>query len=169
MAVVYDSRVRSFAVLATLLVAAVAPAPVSASRSEPALAKKHKTRSVAAVRVEIRQENGDIIKSASTILEWDEEGTVSIEVDETIHDVDVLLDRKGARADMTLAYTRAGEKIIAPFQLDIKLWKREVIRSDGGLAIAVTVTPKRIEVEAERPKRPRIDDDGGDDPLDGVN
>ncbi len=134
------------------------------------------TKVVADIKVEIRQESGKVIKDAFQ-LDWSEDGTHSIESEGTQHDVELRVDRDGnaKSASVTLAYARGGEDIIAPYTFDVKLKKREVVRIEGGLAIAVTVTPKKVAAAADpdkgKKKKPKLDpgDDDPNDPLGGLD
>lgn len=132
------------------------------------------TKQVAAVEVEIRQESGKIVKG-STELEWNEDGSLSIEEDGTKHEVELRIEREGKskKVSVTVAYSRGGEDIIAPYEFDAKVKKREVLRIEGNLAIAVTITPKKVAAppkQEEEPNKPKLDLSGDpDDPLAGLD
>ena len=82
------------------------------------------------------------------------------------------LDRQGnsKKVSVTVAYNRGGEDIIAPYEFDAKVKKREVLRIEGNLAIAVTITPKKAAPpKAEEDDKPKLDVSGDpDDPLAGL-
>lgn len=145
---------------------------VNAAEPLPApAATESEAKIVAAVKVEIRQESGSVVKG-DALLDWNEDGTVSIEHDGTQHDLAVRLDRSGnsKKLSVTLAYTRGGEDVVAPYTFDAKIKKREVLRVEGNLAIAITVTPKKAAPEKPpEPKKPRLETgDDSDDPLAGL-
>lgn len=135
--------------------------------SEAQAAEKAETRVVAGVQVEIRQEDGKVIKDAFTV-DWDEDGSHTMEADGTQHDVAVRVERDGdsKKLNVTLAYSRGGEDIIAPYSFDTKLKKREVVRIEGGLAIALTIAPKKVSTKKEEPKRKKPKLDTSEDPND---
>lgn len=160
--------------LAALLAAAVglvaAPALASAPAT-PATAEGEDAKPLAAVQVEIRQENGKVVKGAAEI-EWNEDGSLSIEEDGTQHKVRLRLDREGNsnKVSVTVAYSRGGKDIIAPYAFDAKMKKREVLRIEGNLAIAVTITPKKVAAPKKGEDKPKLDVSGDpDDPLAGLD
>ncbi|MEM6296383.1 MAG: hypothetical protein AAGA54_34255 [Myxococcota bacterium] len=161
-------------VAAALLAAGVALCAVPAVASTPvpvAEQSKAETKLMADVKVEIRQESGNVVKGAATV-DWNEDGSLSIEADGTKHDLNLRIDREGnsKKVSITLAYARGGEDIIAPYTFDAKVKKREILRVEGNLAIAVTVTPKKVKVEAPKEKKPRVNvGDDPDDPLAGLD
>lgn len=148
-----------------------APALASAPPT-PAAAKTEEGKQVAAVKVEIRQESGEVVEGAAE-LEWNEDGSLSIEQDGTKHKVQLRLDREGnsKKVSVTVAYSRGGKDIIAPYEFDAKLKKREVLRIEGNLAIAVTITPKKVSApKKEEDDKPKLDLSGDpDDPLAGLD
>ena len=160
--------------LAALLAAAVGLIAVPALASAPATpvaAEAEQPKQVAAVKVEIRQESGKVIKG-STQLEWNEDGSLSIEEDGTKHKVKLRLEREGKskKVNVTVAYTRGGEDIIAPYEFSAKMKKREVLRIEGNLAIAVTITPKKLAPPKQKDDKPKLDVGGDpDDPLSGLD
>jgi hypothetical protein len=145
-----------------------------------AAAAQTETKQVAGVKVEIRQESGEVVKG-STDLDWNEDGSLTVEQDGTKHKLRLRLDRDGnsKKVSVTLAYVRGGEDIVAPYTFDAKVKKREVVRIEGNLAIAVTVTPKKAaatsdeaegEGEEKAPKKRKLDMGGdSDDPLAGLD
>lgn len=163
---------RTFARVAGLVMGAciafgVAERPARAADLPMAEAE---TKQVAHVKVEIRQESGEVAKNTAQ-LEWNAESDVSFKGAEHQHDVQLKLVRpsaKSSKLSVTLSYNRDGEAIIAPYTIDTKVKKREVIRIEGGLAIALTVTPKKVKVAPPKEKKPGFNPGEGDDPLSGL-
>lgn len=151
---------------------ALATAPSHGAHAVNAAAQQE-TKQVASIKVEIRQESGEVVKG-STQLDWNEDGTLSIDQDGTDHKLQLRVEREGKskKLNITVAYSRGGEDIVAPYAFDAKVKKREVVRIEGNLAIAVTVTPKKVEA-AKKDKgedKPKLDLTGDeDDPLAGLD
>lgn len=141
----------------------------------------------ASVKIELKQPSGKILKYDGALLDWGADGNVTFKQDDHVHDVSLRIDRsddKGAAISLTVGYTKDGKPIIEPQTVDSEIKKREVIRIEGGVAIAITVTsknakaappppaeePKEEEPPAEepKPKKKRLEGGGGDDPLDGL-
>ncbi|MBV1858240.1 MAG: hypothetical protein KUG77_07500 [Nannocystaceae bacterium] len=146
---------------------ALAIGPVAETKAQ------QETKQVASIKVEIRQESGEVVKG-STQLEWNEDGSLSIEQDGTSHKLDLRVEREGKskKLSITVAYSRGGEAIVAPYAFDAKVKKREVLRIEGNLAIAVTVTPTKVAVvkEDKGQDKPKLDLSGDeDDPLSGLD
>ncbi len=154
------------------------PALASAPQPSPAAAKAEQKKQVAGVEVEIRQESGEVVKG-DTQLDWNQDGSLSIEKDGTKHKLALRVDRDGNsnKLSVTLAYARGGKDIVAPYTFDAKVKKREVLRIEGNLAIAVTITPKQAaKVEAPKTEeepgknKPKLDVSGNsEDPLAGLD
>ncbi len=147
--------------------------PVLASAPAVEAAAQQESKQVASIQVEIRQESGDVVKG-STQLEWNEDGTLSIEEDGTKHKLNLRVDREGnsKKLSITVAYSRGGKDIVAPYAFDAKVKKREVLRIEGNLAIAVTVTPTKVAApKKDKGKdKPKLDVSGdADDPLAGLD
>lgn len=146
----------------------------SAKSPAPAAAEKAETKNVALVKVEIRQESGKVIKNNGDLVGWNEDASLKIKSDDITHALEVKVVRDGdksKKASVTLAYARGGEAIIAPYTFDVKLKKREVIQIEGGLAIALTVVPKKVAVkkeEAPPSDSHKVEKIDGDDPLAGI-
>lgn len=155
-----------------LMLALAAPVAASAAGPEPtpvAEKDKKKTKSMALVKVEIRLENGKVVKSTGNLLDWNEEGFVVFDGEGQNHNVTMTPKKDGNKLRIKIAYTRDGTAIIAPFTYETAPKKREILRSDDGLALAITVTPKNVKPD-EKPKR---DDsiegpEDPDDPLGGL-
>lgn len=167
--------------LAALLAASVgfiatpafATAPAPEAKAEAKAAVQQETKQVASIKVEIRQEGGEVVKG-STQLDWNEDGTLSIEQDGTTHKLNLRVEREGTskKLSITVAYNRGGKDIVAPYAFDAKVKKREVLRIEGNLAIAVTVTPTKVAA-AKKDKgedKPKLDISGDEnDPLAGLD
>ncbi len=141
---------------------------------------------VASVKIELKQANGKTLKYDGALLDWGADGNVTFKVDDHVHDVSLRIDRTNDTAKtiaLTVGYTKDGRSVIEPQTVDSEILKREVIRIDGGAAIAITVSAKvnkpqpapeeptpeePVEEPKEKPKTKRIVDGGGDDPLDGI-
>ena len=164
--------------MAAALAAAVGFVAVPAIAATPvAAAAQTETKQVAGVKVEIRQESGEVVKGSAD-LDWNEDGSLTVEQDGTKHKLKLRVDRDGKskKVSVTLAYVRGDKDIVAPYTFDAKVKKREVVRIEGNLAIAVTVTPKQAaaadepEEEEEAPKKRKLDmGDDSDDPLAGLD
>jgi hypothetical protein len=146
-------------------------------------AEEDAPKDVASVKIELKQPSGKVLKYDGAILDWGADGNVSFKADDHVHDVALRIDRAGDQKaiSLTVGYTKDGQPIIASHTVDSEIKKREVIRIEGGLAIAITVTPKANKAatpkpeeeepkEEEKPKKKDriIDGGGGNDPLDGV-
>lgn len=165
-------RARGWVLGLGLALAAVSTDAVAAGE-DAAAETETQTKHVAMVKVEIKQESGKVVKNSGDVVEWNKDAKVVIEADEHKHDVSLKVGREGDKSkklNVTLAYDRDGEAVIAPYSFDTRVKKREVIRIEGGIAIAVTVTPKTVKVEA--PKKKKRDKISGaedpTDPLDGL-
>lgn len=137
---------------------------------------------VVQLKVELKLESGRVVRLPGEFtLDWGVGTEVEIEADGSTHQISITLARKGgAKVSITLGYARNGEPIIAPYTFDTKVNKREVVRVEGGLAIALTVKPKNTkgqpDGEEEEPPPPEVEppsekidiDEDDDDPLGGV-
>lgn len=162
---------RWLAGLAVALSAVAFALPTATEASTPTPVTEQQTHKlVAEVKIEIRQESGKVVKNVAEV-EWNQAAEVVFEAEDHKHDVDLQLQRangKSKNVNVTMAYERDGKAIIAPYEFDARVKKREVIRIEGGLAIAVTVTPKRKKIEAPKQEPPAVDPGEGDDPLSGL-
>lgn len=144
-------------------------------------------RQVAQIKIEIKLESGRVIKPEDNFtVEFGVDNSLEIQAEGSSHLFSVKVDKKGSKKDskdvsVTVGYNRDGEAVIAPYTFDTKVKKREVVRVEGGLAIALTVTPKKAEgdkppedeeVVPEEKQKPRdkieISEDE-DDPLGGLD
>lgn len=146
------------------------------------------TDEVAQVKIEIKLESGRVVKPESAFtLDYGVDNNVEIQADGAKHQFLLNVKRKGDKGkeakevSITVGYDRDGEAIIAPFTFDAKVKKREVLRIEGGIALAFVVTPKKVEApkppEAEeqpeeqpkqKDKKKKIETCDSDDPLCGV-
>lgn|SRR5690606_16103257 len=154
-------------VLAAALVLGATASPASAQGSAPA----GEEQGTAAVRIEIRQESGDTTE-ARTELDWGTDESVTFQGGGHTHDVALHLERSGKskKVQAKVGYRRDGRPIIAPVDLTLQLGKRELLRIEGGLAIALTVTAKAGASGPPPSQRPPVKrpDGGTDDPLEGL-
>lgn len=146
----------------------------------------------ASIKIELKQESGKVLKYDGAVLDWGADGNVEFKADNHVHDVALRVDRggeEGKTIQLTVGYTRDGKAIIEDHTVSSEIKKREVIRIEGGIAIAITVTPKpnksapppeeskpseKPEAKPEEPseppapKRRKIEGGDSDDPLDGL-
>lgn len=134
----------------------------SAERADDG-ARKQK---LAQVKVEIREEDGEVIKHKE-LVPWRETSTIEIEGAGHTHSVTVTPApvKKSMKLEMTFSYDRDDTAIVSAYSYESKMWKRELLRVEGGLAIAITVVPKTIELPPEPPKRDELEHDETEDPL----
>ncbi|MEM7160629.1 MAG: hypothetical protein AAF799_47775 [Myxococcota bacterium] len=110
-------------------------------------------REVAQVKMELKLESGRVVKLPGDFtVDWGVQNELAIEADGSNHEFSVMVERKGEgkkskEVAITVGYGRDGEAIIAPYTFNSKIKKREVVRIEGGLAFAVTVTPKKVKGE----------------------
>jgi hypothetical protein len=144
---------------------------------------------VAQVKIEIKLESGRVVKPESAVtLDYGVDSNLEIQAEGAKHQFLLNIKRKGKQGkeakevSITVGYDRDGEAIIAPYTFDAKVKKREVLRIEGGIAIAFTITPKKVEgappppseeqpVEPEeqpKEKKKKIETCDSDDPLCGV-
>jgi hypothetical protein len=142
----------------------------------------------ASIKIELKQESGKVLKYDGAVLDWGADGNVEFKADNHVHDVALRVDRgegEGKTIQLTVGYTRDGKAIIEDHTVSSEIKKREVIRIEGGIAIAITVTPKPSKAapppeetkpeekpeepsEPPAPKKRKIEGGDSDDPLDGL-
>lgn len=137
---------------AALVAGAVFLPCASASAAGPARAAKamsFEIENVAVVKVEVKLESGKVIQHDGVVFEWGDEGNVVLKYNEHTHDIALKVDKNddGKKINLTVGYTRDGEAVIQPQTVQSQPKKREVIRIEGGSAIAVTVTPKAMKLD----------------------
>lgn len=143
---------------------------------------------VAQIKIEIKLESGRVVKPDDNFtVDFGVENSLEIQADGSNHQFMLKVDRKGDKQQskevvLTVGYDRDGEAIVAPYSFDAKVKKREVLRIEGGMALAFTITPKKKttgatpteEEEEEVPEEPKqkprdkIGTCDKDDPLCGV-
>ncbi len=142
---------------------------------------------IASIKLEIKLESGRVIKPERDFtVEYGVDNSVEIQAEGAKHHFLINVrrkskDDKGPEVSITVGYDRDEEAIIAPFTFKAKVKKREVLRIEGGSAIAFVVTPKKVAGEApkaeeqpeepqEKPKskRKKIETCKDDDPLCGA-
>ena len=147
----------------------LAPHVTSLASAEPS--KEDQAKVKPSIKVELKLEDGQVLQKAGQIGDWGQDLAVVLDAKGHSHAVSIKVskaDAKGDKLKVELSYKRDSTPVIAPFTYDTKPRKRDIIRTDGGLAIAVTVTPKKVtpkgrsrDDSVEKPKDP-------DDPLDGL-
>jgi hypothetical protein len=147
------------------------------------------TDEVAQVKIEIKLESGRVVKPENAFtVGYGVDNSLEIQAEGAKHQFLLNVKRKGDKAkaakevSITVGYDRDGEAIIAPYTFDAKVKKREVLRIEGGIALAFFVTPKKVEgAEAPKPeeqpeepeeqpkeKKKKIETCKEDDPLCGA-
>lgn len=161
------------------------PSAVSAAEKDEG-AQAESAHEVAQIKIEIKLESGRVVKPEDNFtVDFGVENSLEIKAEGSSHQFMLKVDRKGDKNKnkvvvLTVGYDRDGEAIVAPYSFDAKLKKREVLRIEGGMALAFTITPKKVagegpseeeEVPEEPKQKPRnkIDVCDKDDPLCGVN
>ncbi|MCH9685618.1 MAG: hypothetical protein K0V04_29575 [Deltaproteobacteria bacterium] len=121
---------------------------------------------VAQIKIEIKLESGRVVKPDDNfVVDWGVSNSLEIQADGSSHQFSLMVERKGDKGkavDITVGYDRDGEAVVAPYKFEGKTKKREVLRIEGGMAIALTITPQKVkgeapeeeEVEPEPEKRP---------------
>lgn len=147
------------------------PTATAAPKAPPAA--EAPTKQVAQVKVELKTEGGRVIKGDAQ-LEWGAPGNVELASEGHTHTIGLEVARAAddkPEVTVTLRYHLDDKLVVAPFTFDAKVKKREVLRIEGGPAIALTVTPKKVKApppEEEAPKD-KIDVQGDpESPLGGL-
>ncbi|MEM6996707.1 MAG: hypothetical protein AAF721_39755 [Myxococcota bacterium] len=133
------------------------------------VAAQEETQVVPTVRVEIKLARA-VLKSKYQRLAWGEPDAVELTRGDKTHRVDVTVDKrdeKGSKLTVTLAYERDGVAVIAPYTFDTRAKKREIVSTDGGIAVAVTVKPRAVTVKTPG-RKDRLEGHDSDDPLAGL-
>jgi len=140
--------------------------PAAAKASEKQAPTEQK---LALVEVEIKSEDGSLA-THKKLMPWNQETTVSFSSEGHEHTI-TLTPRatpKSMKIAVTVSYDRDATAVVDGYTYDGKLWKRELLRVDGGLAIALRVVPKTIELPPPPPPRDRLEPGEGEDPLTGL-
>lgn len=156
--------------IAAVLLLALPAATAGAHEPGSVAAAESATKQVAQVKVEVKTEGGRVVKGDAQ-LDWGEHGNVELDADGHKHTVGLELARPEGDAKtltVTLRYHVDDRLVVAPYTFDTTVKKREVLHIEGGTAIALTVTPKKVKApppEEEKPKD-KIEVGGEDDPDD---
>ena len=144
----------------------MSPVAVSAAANENTKAEAEADREVAQVKIEIKLESGRVVKPDDLFtVDYGVENALEIQADGSSHQLKLKVDRKGNKGKfvaLTVGYDRDGEAVVAPYTFDAKVKKREVLRIEGGMALAFTITPKKLAGKAPEGE----DDDPSDEPQD---
>jgi hypothetical protein len=143
-------RLLSAAILAASVGFAGVPTSGHAADGDDQIPATMTIVEVAIIKVELKLESGKVIKHDGVLFEWGDEGNVVLKYDDHTHDVALKVERpdeNGKKVDLTVGYSRDGELIIQPQAVSTEVKKREVIRIEGGAAIALTGTPKKVKLD----------------------
>ena len=121
--------------------------------------------SFANVKLEVKQ-GPKVHKDPGQTIRWEELTRIPLDIDGQVHEFLVVVSRSGEKAEVTLSYNLDGNEIMRKYTFDTKIKKREVLRLDGGGALAVTVTPQTIKPHKSGHKK--VEKVEGEDPLSGA-
>jgi hypothetical protein len=125
----------------------------------------------AKVRIEVRMENGTVVKHRGEMRSFGNEWRFEFEGADHHHVVTLNAEAEEGdkQLEVTLAYDRDGMAVIAPYKDTYKVRKRQTLwTEDGKLAIALTFIPTKFEREDKsRDDKDKIDPGDDDDPLGG--
>ncbi len=125
----------------------------------------------AKVKIELRMEDGTIVKHRGEMRSFGNEWRFEFEGGEHRHVVTLSADSEEGKKTLeaTFAYERDGIDIIAPFKDTYTARQRQAFwTEDGKLAVALTFYPTKFEREDKsREDKDKINPDDGDDPLGG--
>ncbi len=162
------------------------PVGVSAADGDDEAEVEDAEHEVAQIKIEIKLESGRVVKPDDNFtVDFGVENALAVEADGSNHQFMLKVERKKEGKNkakvvaLTVGYDRDGEAIVAPYTFDAKVKKREVLRIEGGMALAFTITPKTIKGDApqdeeEVPEEPKeknkkiLDVCDADDPLCGA-
>lgn len=183
---------------AVLLAMGLLAGPVTAEAADDDDTEQEQAeREVAQIKIEIKLESGRVVKPDDDFtIDFGVENQLAIDADGSSHQFMLMVEHKPSKeggkkkkgkkkeqvVELTVGYDRDGEAIVAPYTFDAKVDKREVLRIEGGMAIAFTITPKTLAApggtpteEEELPEEPvappkkKIEITGEDnDPLGGL-
>lgn len=139
------------------------PTPVPA---DPAEGLDEPT-SMASVKLEIKDQDGKVFKDTPKIIRWDERFRIPLEIGNRVHEIDVEATRSGKTVELVLGYLLGGQELVRNFRLETGVSKRELIHIEGGIALAITVTPKTIKPKPQK-ARDKVETPTGSDPLAGA-
>jgi hypothetical protein len=123
----------------------------------------------AVVKLEVKQTNKKVYKDTTgKIIEWDVPTKVEVDFDGHKHAFVVTAKRSGKTGvAIEIDYAVDGADVIRSADLESKLKERGVLLIEGGGAIAVTVSNKKVKPKVAPPKD-TIKQTGGKDPLSGA-
>jgi hypothetical protein len=171
-----SARALPFALPLLLGLLLGAAAPAAASEPSPAGDKdKDKDETEydygAKVSIELRQENGKVVKHRGELRSFGNEWRFEFEGEGHQHLVTLNAEsEEGSKTlEVTLAYERDGSPIIAPFTDTYTARKRQAVWTDNGdFAVALTLTPTKFPRQTtQRDDKQQIKPDDSDDPLGG--
>lgn len=127
----------------------------AAEPAGPASEDEKVVREIAKVKIEVKLESGRVVKPESDFtVDYGVDSSLEIQAEGAQHEFMLNIKRKGdgtKEVSITIGYDRDGEAIIVPYTFDAKVNKREVLRIEGGIAIAFTITPKKVTGETKPP------------------
>lgn len=162
---------RTRALLLASLVLSMLPADAMANDDSPDVAQ---TQTVAAVRLEVRQEDGQVLEYDAE-FDWNQASSLEFEAGGRKHGVLATFgreDQSAKKVEAAFHYKRDGKSLINVSDVSLKLGSRRVLRGPEGFAIALTVRSAKPQPEEQPEKRPPIDapDEGEiENPLDGLD
>jgi hypothetical protein len=123
--------------------------------------------SMASVKLEIKGEDGKVFKDKGKVIRWDQLTRIPIDFGSRMHEFDILLGQDKKSVGVQISYFVGGKEVLRKYRFDTKVGTREVIQIEGGVAVALTVTPKTIKPKPAA-ERDKVDAGGSRDPLAGA-
>ena len=123
--------------------------------------------SMASVKLEIKGEDGKVFKDKGKVIRWDQLTRIPIDFGSRMHEFDLLLGQDKKSVDVQISYTVGGKEVLRKYKFDTKVGTREVIQIEGGIAVALTVTPKTVKPRPAA-ERDKVEAGGSRDPLAGA-
>lgn len=123
--------------------------------------------SMASVKLEIKGEDGKVFKDQPKVIFWDRLTRIPIDFGSRMHEFDLLLGQDKKSVDVQISYTVGGKEVLRKYKFDTKVGTREVIQIEGGVAVALTVTPKTVKPRPAA-ERDKVEAGGSRDPLAGA-
>jgi hypothetical protein len=139
------------------------PRPVPADPAEGLTAPT----SMATVRLEIKDESGKVFKDTPKVIPWDERFRIPVEMGGRVHEVDVEVSLDGKDVEIVIGYLLEGQELVRNFRLDTRPNKRELVRIEGGIALAITIGSKTVKPKPQK-ERDRVEAPADADPLQGA-
>lgn len=118
------------------------------------------------VKIEVKLENGKVVKHVAEIPAMEMDHKVEFEGEGHFHEMVFNIKRESkGKLLVKLSYDRDASPIIAPFTTDFTAKKREILRA-GNIAIALTIKPKKVKPkDTSRDEDDQVEPDDSDDPL----